>query len=362
MSNVPLGFIYFLVMEEPRNVMGDFVLVKIGITKGDVSRRIATLQTGKPYNLSSVGCFQTSCPREVEDFMHLAHTNERVQNEWLRWRRDSLDHLIDEAKVAAGRFEERQRKERALVDLVSNGPERPATHQVTQMHREAQDLKRKLVPEQLRLEIAENRLKSATGDTSGINGIVRVKHVSATIRFSAKLAELHLTAIKDKSPDLAKLCYTETVEGAFQWKGVSRKPDFPEAYETALSAKAAAVAATAEALKSKMSLQALKGRTAELERWHDDFLRATQKVHHFGAKLADVQAEIIVNLADSDGFIGICSFKRRAVMKFQRSAFCGNFSEESARCAVPVAAQLRKQVYRSRSYPHDFAGRGEFES
>ena len=103
--------------------------------------------------------------------------------------------------------------------------------------------------------------------------------------------------------------------GAFQWRGVSRKPDFPGAYATALSAKAAAVAATAEALKSKMSLQESKGRTTELERWHDDFLRATQKVHHLGAKLAEVQAELIVNLADSDGFIGVCGFKRRAVMK-----------------------------------------------
>jgi hypothetical protein len=153
--------------------------------------------------------------------------------------------------------------------------------------------------------------------------------------------------------------YSETVVGAFQWRGVSRKPDFPGAYATALSAKAAAVAATAEALKSKMSLQESKGRTTELERWHDDFLRATQKVHHLGAKLAEVQAELIVNLADSDGFIGVCGFKRRAVMKFQRSAFCGNFSQESARCAEPVAAQLRKQVYRSRSYQHDFAGRAE---
>ena len=34
-----------------------------------------------------------------------------------------------------------------------------------------------------------------------------------------------------------------------------------------------------------------------------------------GAKLAEVQAELIVNLADSDGFIGVCGFKRRAVMK-----------------------------------------------
>ena len=57
MSNVPPGYICFLVMEEPHDVTNDFVLVKIGITKGDVSRRIATLQTGNPYNLLSFGRF-----------------------------------------------------------------------------------------------------------------------------------------------------------------------------------------------------------------------------------------------------------------------------------------------------------------
>ncbi len=41
--------------------------------------------------------------------------------EWLRWPRDALRALIDEAREAARRIEEREAKESRIVALETNG-------------------------------------------------------------------------------------------------------------------------------------------------------------------------------------------------------------------------------------------------
>jgi hypothetical protein len=351
-GNLPCGYVYFLWMNDPSDSRHDFVLVKIGITKDDISRRIATLQTGNPFDLICFGCLKTPWPSDVEHFMHRSHAPDMQKNEWLRWRRDSLQRLVEEAKDEARRIEERKGRVRACIALISNGYEHPATPEVVHLHREAQELKKKLTPEQLRLDIAANCLRAATGATLGIRGIVQVRDVAATIRFSAKRAELQLPRLASQFPDLAAQCRVETIGGnRFRWRGVKREPDFPDEYQAKLSAEEAATASREEVLTSNVRLQGRwTNRTPDLERWHDDFLRATQTVHQLGAKLADLQTELTVLLADYDAFIGVCSFKRRSVPKFQRSVFCRNFPEESTRCAEPVPRQIRKYVYPSRSY------------
>ena len=350
--NLPDGNVYFLVMKERFDIEHDLVPVKIGITGGDVARRITTLQTGNPCNLSCFGSFKTPWTREVEHFMHRTH--EMLQNEWLLWRRDDLQTLVDQAKEAERRIDERKRKEQTYIALILGGHERPAPPEVVSLHREAQELMKRIIPERLRRETAENKLKAATGATVGIPGIVRVKYLPATIRFSASLAGAQLIELASKFPERAAECFSDKASGGFRWRGRPTRPDLAEEFSTALLAKNAAKASADEFLKSNVSLTDWGGRTPAMQGWHDDFLGATRTTHKLAAELAELQTELTARLAENgaNAFIGVCSFKRCSVRKLQRSMFCRNFPEESIRCAAPVAPQLRKQVYTTRSYLH----------
>jgi hypothetical protein len=65
--------------------------------------RVATLQTGNPYDLRCFASFGTPWPSEVEHFMHRAHAPDMKLNEWLRWRLSDLHNLVNEADAQPGR-------------------------------------------------------------------------------------------------------------------------------------------------------------------------------------------------------------------------------------------------------------------
>lgn len=208
--------LYFLAMHNPADFAYDFGLIKVGVTDSDVAARIAQLQTGNPYELRCLGSFETPCALEVEHFVHRTHAAEMHNLEWLRWPRDEIRALVEKAQTAARRFEERKSKEESVKSRASNGQTRRAEPNEIKLHREARTLMRELVPAKLRLEIATNQLKAATGATHGIEGVVRVKHVPATIRFSAQRAQAAF-------PTLAADCSVEDVHGRFIWRKVTRR-------------------------------------------------------------------------------------------------------------------------------------------
>ncbi|MGA2593595.1 MAG: GIY-YIG nuclease family protein [Bryobacteraceae bacterium] len=343
MNNLQRGHIYFLVMRDPRNAEHDFGLVKVGITEGDVLQRAAALQTGNPYDLLCFDSFETPWPREVEHFMHRTHAKEMLKAEWLRWSRDDLPNLVDEAKKEARRIEDRKSKEQAYTALASNGQVRRATPHEFDLHREARKLLKDLVPAKLGLKTAENRIHEATGATLGIPGIVRVKYIPAASRFDEGLAE-------SKFPLLASQCRVEQIHGGFRWRGVPKESDFADKYQEARSAEELAEASSRNVLQNSVGLQGWTDRTPELERWHDDFLQALPKVHRLNRDLADLRTELILGIGDCDALDPVCSFIRRSVPKIDRSAFQGSFPEESKQCEVPVAPRLRKHVYPARAY------------
>ena len=330
-------------MRESPDSDRDFGLVKIGITRGDVLRRVASLQTGNPYDLLCIESFETPWPREVEHFMHRTHAADMQQTEWLRCGRDDLRNLVAEAREAARQIEERKSKEQDYISRPSNGQVRRATVEEFQFHVDARKVMKELVPARLRLTIAENRLKAATGATLGIPGIVRVKHVPATFRFSTRLAETRF-------PELALNCREDTISGAFRWRKVPKPFHFIADNQATIAAELAARTALDDVLERNVSLTGWIDRTRETEQWHDDFLQATRAVHNLGAELAVLQTELTVRLGDYDALDGVCSFKRCSVSKLDRVAFRRRFPEESERCARQVAPRLRKYVYPTRSY------------
>ena len=229
MNGKPLGKVYFLVMSDPREVGTDFGLVKVGITRGDVAGRISGLQTGNPYDLFCVEAFETPWANEVEHFMHRVHASEMHKNEWLICPRNGLDALVAEAKGAARRIEERKRREQDSASRISNGKSRRATPSGETPPPRRQKAIQRTDTLRTAVEAAENLLKASTGVTYGISGIVGVKYVPATLRFSEAVA-------RSRFPSVVSECIAQRPSSLFRWRGVPTPRKFP--YQNA-EAKAA---------------------------------------------------------------------------------------------------------------------------
>ena len=57
---------------------------KIGITQGDVSRRVAQLQTGSPHKIHVIRVIETDRPRDLERDLHEMLRHKRVEGEWFK--------------------------------------------------------------------------------------------------------------------------------------------------------------------------------------------------------------------------------------------------------------------------------------
>jgi Meiotically up-regulated gene 113 len=343
MSELPRGHVYFLMMRKPADSGHDFGLVKIGVTWGDVLHRVAKLQTGNPFDLVCFDSFETPWPRQVEHFLHRTHAVDMQQPEWLKCSRDDLDLLVRRAKDAARQIEERKLKELPFLTQQSNGQTRRATSAEFDVHAKCRKVLKELVPAQLRLTAADSRLKAATGGTLGIPGIVTVKYVPATIRFSARLAAARF-------PELAAQCTTPRVGGIFRWRKVPRPFHFPAENRTVLEQVQAAKTAADNVLLANGRPTGWMQRTAELENWHQEFLQATRDVHRLEADLAVLRTDLILGIGEYEALDPVCSFKRDVISKIDRPAFCENYRDEAEQCAEYVAPKLRKNVYTSRSY------------
>jgi hypothetical protein len=317
--------------------------VKVGITWGDVADRVASLQTGNPFDLHCFAWFETPWPHEVENFMHRAHASEMHRNEWLKCARQRLPGLVDEARDAANRVAERKVREESIVSQVSNGQTRRATINEFRLHVDVRKLMKELIPAELRLSVAEDCLKAATGSTLGVTGIIRSKYLPATIRFCPSIAQ-------SKFAVLASECFFPRMTSCFRWRKVPQKRSFMEENRAALAAHQAARQSAGVALRTNAELTGWADRTPDTERWHDDFLKATALVQRRRADIADLRTELIVSLGEFEALDGICSFKRALGPAFDAAEFCKNFPNEAEQCAAHVRPRLSKRVYSSRSY------------
>ena len=70
LASLELWHVYFLGLVDPGDPQRDFGLVKVGITRGAVERRIEHLQTGNPYRIRCEASFQSPVARAVESWVH----------------------------------------------------------------------------------------------------------------------------------------------------------------------------------------------------------------------------------------------------------------------------------------------------
>jgi len=335
--------VYFLGMRNPADETHDFRLVKVGVTAGDVAIRVAQLQTGNPFELRCLSTFETTCARQVEHFIHRAHAADMQNLEWIRRSQAEVAVLVEQARAAAQRFEERKRIEDEIKTLPSAGHARRADAHEIRLHRIARDLLKELVPAKLQLEITSNRLRAATGSTHGIEGIVRARYVPEARRFSPQRAHALF-------PDLASGCVVEDVHGRFIWTRVPRRSKFVNENLAAKESAAAADAAATAVLESRNQLDGWTQRSVETEQLHDSYLKALQIVHRLGADLEDLQSELIIRMGDYDAVEPVCSFKRTRCRTLNSAEFCHRHPEEARMCSEIMSPQVRKFVYPTRSY------------
>jgi hypothetical protein len=321
----------------------DFGLVKIGITWGDVARRVAKLQTGNPFDLVCFDSVETAWPGQVEHRMHRTHADAMQQPEWIRCTHEDLAALVHEAKNAARQIEEQKALEHTFLMQASNGRTRRATSEERDIHYGCRKVFKHLVPARLRRDAAECRLKAATGLSFGIPGIVSVKYVNATHRFNRATASLRF-------PKLAAECSVERMSRDFRWRNVWRPSHFPEERLTAYEQLAASEAATIDALSQNNGPVGWTARTPELERWHLEFLESTKAVHRLSADLAELQTKLVVRLGEDEALESVCSFRRQPSPLIDRRLFFERYPHEASECSDPVEPTLRKFVYTSRSY------------
>ena len=74
-----MGYIYLL-----ESANEDGTIYKIGYTKNSVQKRIRSLQTGNPYLIKELYCFQTKYNQRLEKSLHNFYSHCRLNGEWFK--------------------------------------------------------------------------------------------------------------------------------------------------------------------------------------------------------------------------------------------------------------------------------------
>src|SRR2546426_11333497 len=127
-------YVYFLSLVDPANPDRDFELVKVGITKNDVERRIEQLQTGNPYQIRCEASFLTPVARQVEHWVHRTNASRVAQLEWLRVPRQGIQDLVTITRCEAERLAHIAEARARWSQQTSNGQSRSASVKESQLH------------------------------------------------------------------------------------------------------------------------------------------------------------------------------------------------------------------------------------
>lgn len=84
-NNGPLGWVYLV-------KSGD--VYKIGMSNGDVKKRIETLQTGSPTPIETVCLLQTNDASGLEAELHEKFKDKRTRGEWFSLTSDDIDYIL----------------------------------------------------------------------------------------------------------------------------------------------------------------------------------------------------------------------------------------------------------------------------
>ena len=84
-----MGTVYLLGDWEKENYY------KIGVTRGDVEKRIMKLQTGNGGEIYLVAKYETEHPFMMEKMLHVRFQNDKVLNEWFELDTETVTHFTE---------------------------------------------------------------------------------------------------------------------------------------------------------------------------------------------------------------------------------------------------------------------------
>jgi hypothetical protein len=338
-------YVYFLSLVDPANPDRDFELVKVGITKNDVERRIEQLQTGNPYQIRCEASFLTPVARQVEHWVHRTNASRVAQLEWLRVPRQEIQNLVTITRCEAERLAHIAEARARWSQQTSNGQSRSASVKESQLHEGIRDVLGLLWPVKLRLRSTMASIALNAGRALRVPGVLRLRVLPSSRRFSSQVALV-------KFPDLAAGDTVETVGGRFRWRqvpnvgsrewgelriDVERLEEQQRELDTAI-------------LHNPTELRQEGKRTHDLANLHDAYLALKQQEARLEVDKEDLQAQIIQLMEDVEAITDVCSFPRSARLLLNRSSFCEAHPREAAQCSSERVAYIRRRIYASRSY------------
>ena len=83
------GYVYLLT---------DGEYFKIGVTRGNIEKRIKKLQTGNPNGIGIISYHLTEYPFKLESSLHARHSYQRVNNEWFDLTLDDVVNFKKECE------------------------------------------------------------------------------------------------------------------------------------------------------------------------------------------------------------------------------------------------------------------------
>jgi hypothetical protein len=340
-----LWHVYFLSLVDLTSPVRDLELVKVGITKNDVERRIEQLQTGNPYQIRREASFRTSVARQVERWVHRTNVSRVAQLEWLRLSRLEIADLVKAAEREAERLAQIAQAKARWSQSRSNSKERPACAEERHLHEAIRDILSQLCPVKLRLRQTEAGIAVNAGHIARIPGIARIWVVPFSRRFSSQMA-------REKFPSLAMSHTVETVGGRFRWRKV---PDLGAPEWTKLRLEVESLECRQREL-DRAILNHPSGvceegaRTDELAQLHEDWLLLKQQETRLEVDKEDLQAQIIQLIEDYAAITDVCSFARSPREVLNSKSFCATHPKEAAECSSERVAHVRRKIYASRSY------------
>ncbi len=337
--------VYFLSLADPADPGRDFGLVKVGITKNDVERRIEQLQTGNPYQICCEASFQSAVARQVEHWVHRTNASRVAQLEWLRLARSDIADVVKTAKQEGERLARIAEAMARWSQSESNGKERQPGSGEKRLHETVRGVLTDLCPVKLRLERTARSIALEAGKVLRIPGIVKIWPFSPSRRFSSQMA-------LDKFPNLAAGHAVEEVGGSFRWRDV---PNLGSPGWTDLRAEVECLKEKQRELDTAMlengnGLRKEGERTNNLARLHGEYLDLKQQEARLTVDEEDLKAQAIQAIEDCEAVAGVCSFRRSRRPILNGKAFCAAHPEEAAQCSSEREAYIRRRIWASRSY------------
>ena len=342
-SDGGLWHLYFLTLVDPLDPDRDFGLVKVGITKGAVERRIENLQTGNPFRLRYTDSFQSPVARALECWIHRTHHMAHL--EWLRLSHAEIPALVAKAQVENVRLCEIADARARWSLTESNGTVRSPSAAEIQVHADARGVLEDFWSTSLQLDVTRLRLAVTAGGVGRIPGITQITRRSSFRKFRPNIA-------LERFPELAARHMAGRVSSSFRWHDL---PTRGSSQWAGLRAEIVELTRRKTALDRAMLedsdvFDEEGKRTDALVELHETFIALFQRKARATIDRDYVRAKAVQQMEACEAVSGVCSYKRRLRSAFVADSFRTAHRAEALECSPTIDPFVQRRVFMSCSY------------